>query len=400
MKNFFVFLLILFMMSALLRVDFFFTILYFLAGIYILSTMWARRMVSHLHVSRTFTQRAYLGDEITVTLKVENRSFLPIPWLVINESIPIELSSPPFYRQVMSLGGKAHETIQYNLSALQRGYYNIGPLQLQTGDLFGINRQLSTQFESNYLIIYPKIVPISQLGLPTHSPHTILPTITPLFQDTSRIIGVRHYHQGDNPRHIHWPATAATGQLVVKQFQHAIARDNAIFLNLNRADYEERGYPEPAIELAITVAASLANHVTIIEELPIGLITMGFDPLTQQPQKFKLPPRKGRGYLMQILEVLARVQRLTDETNFFEFVRQEAVHLSWGTTVIIITSHATESLVQTMAFLKRFGFLVTVFFVEPAAVWGRSKATQQANLNIPAFKIYRETDIERVRSEQ
>jgi hypothetical protein len=183
--------------------------------------------------------------------------------------------------------------------------------------------------------------------------------------------------------------------MLVKQFQPAIARDNALFLNLDRTDYAQQGYPDTAVELAIVVAASLANHIVGVENLPVGLSTTGLDPLTEQRQTFSLLPNKGRGQLMQILEILARLQAI-EETDFLAKVRRVAVHLAWGTTLIIITSHTTPLLQETLLLLKQSGFKVTLVLVNPP----RTRALAQppvevaGELTLPVFKIQRERDIE------
>ncbi len=393
MQKFVFFLLVLFALAALLRIDFFFTILYLFGAVYILSQLWSRQMLKSLRISRDLARRAFLGDQVTVTLKFKNLSRLPIPWLAFNEGFPVILSTPPFFRQVITLAGKADYTTQYTLSARKRGYYPIGPLITEAGDLLGIKRQVTGQIDPDYLIVYPKILPISQLGLPTHSPQVVLPTPVPLFQDPARMTGVRSYTPGDNPRHIHWPATAATGQLLVKQFQPAIARDNAIFLNLSRQDYAQRGYPDSAIELAITVAASLAHHMIVVENLPVGLFTTAIDPLAESQHNFRLLPAKGRSHLMQILEILARVQDLPEEAHFLEDIRREAVHLSWGTTSTIITSHQSAELLQTLLWLKHSGFQVALTLVDPP----RQRVTRPEtwpDLGISVYNIKREKDVE------
>jgi uncharacterized protein (DUF58 family) len=390
--NFILFILTLFALAALLRIDFFFSILYLFVGVYVLSHIWSRPMLKNLRFSRTFPRRAFFGDRVTVTITVENLSRLPVPWLLLNESLPVALTSPPFQREVITLGGKASHRLQYTLTARQRGYYLIGPLMFQSGDLLGVKRQLSGRFEPNHLIIYPKIIPIAQLGLPTHSPQVTLPTPVPLFQDPARIIGVRTFSPGDNPRHIHWPATATSGQLLVKQFQPAIARDNIIFLNMDREDYAEYGYPDPAIELAITVAASLANHMLGFEKLPVGLATRAFDPLSQEPQSFHLPPRKGRDQLTQILEVLARIQT-AESTQFLDRLRRAAVHLSWGTTIIVITGGESVEMMKTLFLLKQSGFRPSLVVVQPPRRLQR-RAERIQNLDIPFYRIQREKEIE------
>lgn len=397
MGNFIFFILVLFVLAALLRIDFFFTILYLFVGVYVALRVWSRRALRHLHVERSLPERVFLGEHITVTLTLKNKSRLPVPWLMLNESFSTVLSSPPFFRQVISLPGQATHTIQYPLTARRRGYYRIGPLLLETGDLLGINQNRG-QYPTNHLIVYPKILPMAQLGLPTHSPQPILPTNIPLFKDPARVTGVQNYLPGDNPRHIHWPASAATGRVLVKQFQTAIARESAIFLNLDQADYGRPGQASVAIELAIVTAASLAHHITIIEDLPVGLITTALDPLLEtQPgqksrQNFRIPPDRGRHHLMQILEILARVEGNPDPV-FLERLRQEAVHLAWGTTIIIITSTESEQLLQSALLLKRSGFQVTLVFVQPEA-YSHTQIRQTGQLGLTAFYIRREKDVE------
>jgi len=395
MGNFIVFIIVLFIIAALLRVDFFFTLLYLFLSIFILSHLWSKRVMQNLHVSREMQPRAFWGDKIEVVVKLENRSRLPIPWLLFHEVYPLILASPSFYREVVSLPGKQSHQTRYTLNARKRGYYNIGPLTISTGDMLGFRPDMTGDLEASSLIVYPRIVPILRLGLPTYSPQVALPTPVPLFQDPARPIGVRAYTPGDNPRHIHWTATAASNQMLVKQFQPAIARDNAIFLNLSRSDYAEHGYPGTAIELAITVAASLANHMTIIEELPVGLTTRALDPLTEQTQSFNIPPRKGRGHLMEILDILARVQGIAEDHTFFETIRREAVHLSWGTTIIVITSVPSEELAHILLFLKRSGFQVALVIISPREMIYRQKREEPVpNLNVPIFKIQNDKDIE------
>ena len=231
MGNFIVFIIALFIVAALLRVDFFFTLLYLFLGIFILSHLWSKRTMRNLRLTREMQPRAFWGDKVKVVVKLENQGRLPVPWLLLHEVYPVTLASPSFYREVVSLAGKQSHQARYTLNARKRGYYTIGPLTISTGDMLGLRPEMTGNLEANSLIVYPRIVPILRLDLPTYSPQVALPTSVPLFQDPARPIGIRTYTPGDNPRHIHWTATAATNQMQVKQFQPAIARDNAIFLH-------------------------------------------------------------------------------------------------------------------------------------------------------------------------
>ncbi len=391
MRNFVPFLLVLFVIAALLRADFFFTIAYLFFAVYLLSRLWTRRTVKHLRVQRRFVDRAFLGDRVRVDLTVQNTGWLPIPWLEVHESLPVQLTAPPFYREVVSLGPHERRHFAYTLNCRQRGYYPIGPLTMQTGDLLGIARRNQTQVAPEHIIVYPRVVPLQELGLPTRSPQVALPARSHLFEDPARVMGVRDYQRGDSPRRIHWTATASAGRLLVKQYQPSIARETLICLDLNREDYERR-QRYTATELAIVVAASIANHIIVREGLPAGLATEAWDPLLDDGARFLLPPRSERAHLMSLLEVLARVQ-VTLAAPFVDLLRCESVNLPWGATLAIITGRESEPLFDTLVYLQRAGFAVALILVQP----GRQspELRERANLlSVPIHRIWAERDLE------
>jgi uncharacterized protein (DUF58 family) len=391
MRNFVPFLLLLFVIAALLRVDFFFTIVYLLFAVYLLSRLWTRRMVDHLRVLRRFIDRAFPGDRVTVDLSVHNVGWLPVPWLKVHESLRVELTVPPFYREVVSLGPRERRHFHYTLHCYRRGYYPVGPLTMRTGDLLGFVRTSQAQAAPDHIIIYPRVVPLEQLGLPTRSPQVALPARSPLFQDPARVMGVRDYQRGDSPRRIHWTATASAGRLLVKQYQPSIARETLICLDLNQEDYERR-QQYTATELAIVVAASIANHIVVREGLPVGLTTEAWDPLLDDQARFFLPPRPERAHLMSLLEVLARVQ-ITSAPPFVDLLRRESVNLSWGATLAVITGRESEALFDTLVYLRRAGFAVALILVQPT----RPSAGLQKRgdlLGVPIHRIWRGQDLE------
>jgi uncharacterized protein (DUF58 family) len=203
--------------------------------------------------------------------------------------------------------------------------------------------------------------------------------------------GVRDYQRGDSPRRIHWTATASVGRLVVKQYQPAIARETLICLDLDREDYGQR-QRYTATELAIVVAASIANHITVREGLPVGLSTEAQDPLSGGRARFYLPPRSERAHLMGLLEVLARVQ-VTEGTSFVELLRRESVRLPWGATLAVITGRESEPLFDSLVCLRRTGFAVGLILVQP----GRPSAELRRRadlLGVPIHRAWRERDLE------
>ena len=366
MSAFLTFLLFLLVMAAVLRVDFFFYVLYLFFGLYVLAGLWVRRTLGRLSVQRRFTERAFLGEQVTIHLDLANRSVLPLPWLHLRETRPLKLVSPPTLERVVSLGPRERLTVTYTLHARSRGYYPMGPLRLNAGDVLGLAAEQRQIDEIEHLTVYPQIVPLAALKLPSQSPLGALRTQQHIFEDPARVIGVRDYVAGDSLRRIHWKASASTGRLQVKKLEPAISLETAVFLNLNAAEYELRRRTIAA-EFAIMVAASVANYV-IAQRQTAGLYTNGRDPLAVgaglvPAQAVRVPPGRGRTHLMRVLDVLARVE--VEETfPFAELLYRDSMGLPWGTTLVAITGQEDEALASALLTLKRRGFLVVVILVD------------------------------------
>lgn len=392
MLDFVSFLLVLFLIAIFLRVDFFFTVIYFLAATYLLSRIWLQRTMKNLAVQRHFVDRAFTGDEVKVDLTVRNGGWLPVPWMEVSESLPVQLRAMSFRSRVISLGSHEPWTFSYTLSCRRRGYYQVGPMTVQTGDLLGIQGRVLARVEPARMTVYPRVVALSQLGIPTRSPMVALAARSPLFEDASRIMGVRDYRRGDSPRRIHWSSTARANRLVVKQYQPAIARETLICLNLDEDDYDSRRRFY-ATELAIVVAASIASHVILKERLPVGLVTEAVDPLFDERRRIALAPRAERGHLMaNLLETLARVQPTT-AAPLTDLLRRETVHLSWGATVVVITGQESEELLNTLIYLQRSGYAVSLVLVQPALASAELRE-RSALISVPVHRVWEERDLE------
>jgi len=393
MRRFIPFWLLLLLIAILLRVDFFFTITYLFAAVFVLSHLWTRQTLRHLRVARRFTPRAFLGEALTVEIEVENTGWLPVLWLELHESFDVTLRAPAFHHEVLSLGPHERQRRRYRLNCNRRGYYTIGPLRLTTGDLLALTPARELTVAEEPIIVYPRVLSLAQLGLPTRSPLVALPAQARIFEDPARIMGMRDYAPGDSLRRIHWTASARAGQLLVKQYQPSIARETFICLDLDWADYDLRRRL-PATELAIVTAASLANHVIVRERLPVGLATLALDPLLDAVTRFSLPPRPERAHLMGILETLARVQAQEGlGASFPDWLREESLALGWGATIAVITGSVSPDLLETLLYLRRAGCAVALLLVQPAAL--DDAATGLASqVGIPIHRIWREQDVE------
>jgi uncharacterized protein (DUF58 family) len=356
-------LLVLLVIAVALRADAFVVVAYLLLAAYLLSDWWTRHIVSRLEVQREFADRAFRGDRVAVELAVTNGSWLPVPWLEIGESLPAGLASPPFRRIAVGIGPRGRRHLRYVLACQRRGYYRIGPAALRTGGLLGMRPVTGKVDPADHLVVYPEVLSLQRLGLPTRSPLAVSAARASLFEDPSRVMGVRDYQVGDSPRRMHWMATAREGKLLVRRYQPGTARDTVICLDLNRDSYTLR-HRYDSTELAIVAAASVANHAATEERLPVGLLTEAFDPELGENGRFFLLPATGQSHLMRLMEVLARVQ-ISQATPLHELLRRESVRMGWGSTLMVITGRESEALLEALVALRKAGFAVALLLVGP-----------------------------------
>jgi uncharacterized protein (DUF58 family) len=393
---------------------------------------WMRRVTAGLRVGRRFERRLFFGETTTVTLEIHNGSALPIPWLLVHESLPGAIATPGVVSQVLSLKGHETGTVTYQLTGRRRGFHAVGPLTLTIGDVFGLARTAVQVPEQPHLIVYPRILAPGELDLPTLALFGNVRSRRRTLGDPARVAGVRDYAPGDPLHDIHWRATAAVGALQVKQYQPATTIQTMIFLDLHRPGYTAASAAAAlyATDFAVTVAATVAHHL-IGRRQEVGLVTNGRlvlpvdrrqasgdrpesaartdalvpadDPLVAsaahtltgsvEVTPAPIPPGKGRGHLMRLLELLARVELQERGDPLVTLLNRHSVSLPWGSTAVVITGTPSDQLFMTLHRLREAGALVVLFLVarrpDQAALEARARA-----LGIRLHAVWQDRDVE------
>ena len=383
-------LILLIIIAAMMRDDFALTLVYLFVAAAAIGAWWSRKSLAQIKPERKINPHAFWGEKVPVRLQFLNRGWLPVLWLKIQDELPVGLSTNPSYSTVTALGAGSMAQFEYSLEARKRGYYPIGPLVISTGDILGLHDQQERQDPARYLTVYPKIIPLTSVRIPSHSPQGTLRNLQPIFEDPTRILNKREYTAGDSLRRVDWKSTAATGQLQVKQFEASIALETFIFLDLDAEAYPQRGRID-STELAIVIAASMASWI-IAKHQTVGLKVNGKDRLADTGQPLILPPNKGQPHLMRILEILARVE-MTEGSPLFTLVQQQRYHLPWGTTLIIITGQANQILLNELYQARRSG-QDTLLILAGSASYDRELSRRAARFGIPLVSITSERDLD------
>ncbi len=387
---FIAFLAVILFVAVFTRDSYAFILLYLFSGAFLFGRWWVIRIAANISFERKFEKRVFPGKKIQVNLKIKNNSRLPAIWLHVQESLPLEISTNKILRQVFSLSANSEDTLTYQLSPYKRGYFPVGPLVLSTGDLLGLVQEKIINGECDYLTVYPRVIPLSRVLLPSNSPLGDLRYSQPIFEDPARPVGKRDYVAGDSLRRIDWKSTAAVGRLQTRQFEPSIALETVLFLNLNAEEYYYK-FRYDASELAVVVCASLANWL-INRKQTAGLVVNGSDPFADDALPQTHSPRKGRVHLMRMLETLARVQ-LVSTRPLVEVLRQKRAELSWGTTIIVISGQAEDSLFDEFFQMRRAGLNIVLILCGDGTGVLNSKA-RAGKFKIPFFHIRDEKDLD------
>jgi uncharacterized protein (DUF58 family) len=389
-----------------------------LLGVIVLAVtdIWAKYCLQDLHYQRNFSeQRALFGEEVTLSLSIENAKLLPLPWLEIEDSVPRQLTfkgrhlristarNMVILENLFNLRWYERVTRPYTVLCNARGVHMFGPTVLRSGDVFGFLNRQETLSNRQYLLVYPLVVPITRFGLPSHHPFGDNRAPRRLLEDPSRVIGVRDYMYGDDLRRVHWKATARMMQLQSKVYQATTTYTLVLFLNVISQLDAWYGIRPELQELAICATASVAdwaldqgyavglyaNTIMYMPELGMsisasqtlssndesGELSPALDQNADGKEKeyqveavvadqlkrrrIHLPPASNEEQRKRILEVLARIQSYFG-SSIEELIQIERSRLPAGATVVVVTSTISDPLLDTLSRVKQSGHAVTI----------------------------------------
>jgi len=325
---------------------------------------WNRAALWRVFYERTLSEhRVFVGETVVLTTRVDNRKLLPLAWIAIDDRFPAVL--PPrekplapshipltgFLALRASLGWFERARWTYHIACQQRGYFALGPARIRSGDVFGLFEREYTSPRVDRLIVYPRIMPMQDWGLPPKDPLGEAKSRVPIFDDPTRPRGVREYRPDDALKHIHWRATARHSELKVKVYDPTIAYQWVLFVNVATFEQTWQGTDPALLERVISLAASIAAYATEHKH-SVGLVANGTWP--ESDQRLKILPSRDPNQLRHILEALAAITSFVT-TPIEKLMRHETSSLSWGATLVVITGIVTAPLLAEMLRLRRAG---------------------------------------------
>lgn len=232
-----------------------------LAALPFLSTLATRRTSHIVGVARSVhPSRLVVDQPANVQVVFENNSGRRSQLQLAEERLDHALGDRPRFVLPPMEPGDIRE-VDYQIRSHVRGRHRLGPLTLRLRDPFGLATVAASLPGFTDILVLPRI---DILG--SARPHAegigaegTIPHMVALHGEDD--VAVRSYHDGDDLRRIHWPATAHRSMLMVRQ-EDLPARRRAVIVLDSRAEGHRGSGALASFEWAVTAAASIAAHLS------------------------------------------------------------------------------------------------------------------------------------------
>lgn len=333
-----------------------------------------------------------VGQSTDIVVDITNRSKLPIAWLLVEDLLPKAAFAQrsPALRidgsriEVFFLPAGQTRQLRYRITCQRRGYYQIGPTVLETGDLMGLSRRYRVGAPPQYILVYPHAVPMAGYDIASPRPIGEIRIRNAVMQDPTRIRGIRKWQIGDPLRSVHWAATARTGTLHSKVYEPTSIAGATLILDMHRDTNPDQNEPVRS-DLAVSLAASIAAAFYEMNQ-PIAFLsngrdaadrirTEGFDTdfrtrgaaqteASMRDRDDRLRPvivdaDRGPVHFQELRRVLARLE-LSDGISIAETVVNVQQRLAHDTTLIVITQRCDRQTAAMLIGMRRRGWAVAV----------------------------------------
>jgi len=324
----------------------------------LVSELWVRLCFQGLTYQRRLErERVSAGEQAMLEIALVNAKPLPLAWLLARDRLPKGLtlidsdgaeSAPEWLNSLVSLRWYERVVRRVPLRCTARGVYTIGPAQLITGDVFGYRRVTRDMAGTIRLVVYPRVWSVAQLTVNAGVPQGEAPFHRRLGPDPLSFSQLRDYRPGDNPRHIHWRASARSGALQMREFEPSASTAAIVALDVQTMERSYEHIPSH-LEYAISMAASLA--VALLEaRWQTGLLVNGPSP-AGVPWQYVEPSRHPQ-QAAALLTVLAGLTPYRGDP-FEVMLGAIQTRLRPGASLVCISSWVRPPLLQTLLALRR-----------------------------------------------
>lgn len=359
------------------------------------------------------------GARLPVRLTVKNSGRLPILWLLVEDLVPGQSSLMD--RAPLKVNGKrldvmllwpgqTHE-LNYEIVCHRRGYFQVGPTVLETGDLMGLYRRYRVGTDPQYITVLPHVTPLSGYDVGSRRPIGEIRMRENVMDDPTRLRGIRRWQPGDPMRSVHWAATARTGTLHSKIYEPSSIAGATLVLDLHASSNPDEHEPVRT-DLAIAAAASIATNLHDANE-PFALVSNGRDAAdrirlegwvgdhrvrsaaadaasmldhSDRMRPVIMEADRGPVHLQEMIRTLARLER-TDALTLPQLFAESEGRVSSETTILVVVQKVDNESMSAILAQSQRGRAVAVIINTHHVADYSSIAGPLIASNIPTFHL-------------
>ena len=337
--------------------------------------VWNRASLEDLSYDREFSQRRlFIGEKATLSITLTNRKPLPLGRVRVEDEMPASMildgadivGSPnpegKTLRHSTSMSWYERVRWTYEFQCNRRGFFRVGPSTLRSGDLFGFFSSEETAQDRDYVLVYPRVVSLPEIGMPSARPLGEARGGIRIFEDMSRPMGLRDYQVGDPLKTVDWKATARMQELQVRTYEPSSSTTVILAVAVDTMAHTWEGYSAIHLERIITAAASLAVYASERQH-NLGLFSNGTPVLADRPMK--IAPSQAPDQLTIIMEALASIRPLP-MGSIASQLGQQWRRFPLGATVVVVVSLVADELPQILENMRTHGYKLVVVYVGDA----------------------------------
>lgn len=352
---------------------------------YIASVFSARRLEGHVRRITPFLQ---VGDTLEEELTLNNLHWFPKLLLEAeHETSPFGSSG-----RVLTLWPYQSSTWTVRKHLERRGVYEFGVMTVTSRDPLGLFNRTMTVGEREAALIYPATVELPGFYVPSGRGYTEGMVKGRAFTPSVIASAVREYVPGDSVGHIHWPITAHTGKLMVKEFDRepsGPADSVWIILDLDSSVQAGTG-TESTVEYGVTIAGSVAKRF-IETGRTVGMAVGG-------AAHTLLKPGTGLEQLGRALEMLALAQP-GQVSALMHLANAVAGELSSGSSVVIVSSSPVGEVAIAANVIQTAGGMPVPIILEESSFKGappaRGEQYRLPGTDLETYVIHKGDELER-----
>ncbi|MDA1189276.1 MAG: DUF58 domain-containing protein [Chloroflexi bacterium] len=343
-------------------------------GLVVSGSSWAWGRIALQEVTyerRLGTKRAFIGEEVALSVTLTNGKPFPLPMIKVEDEIPEAVQvlgtdlavSPSSHtrslRHRTAMAWYERVTWDYRLVCMQRGYFKLGPASLDSGDIFGFFESQGRSNKVDYLLVFPRIVPLPENVIPGARPMGDVRTGSPIYQELSRPAGVRDYQRGDALKSIDWKNSARMQRLQTRIYEPSSNVTAVMAVAVDTTGHHWEGYSPQLTERVVTVAASLASQA-MERRVSLGMFSNGAS--ASSDRVLRIPASRDPDQLHLILESLATLRPIV-LAPIERQLSEESRMLPVGATLVLVAARMAPELQETLQRVRLRGHPVSVVYV-------------------------------------